>query len=549
MISGPWENMFPLRIWQRGVDYYADGRVLSIQYGDDRVTAEVVGNEIYTVSVTLNRERSGIIDYFCDCPYGENGTPCKHLAALLCALQDDQWNPIPEKENGHRMEDLVGRLPESQVRSILIRLAKANPRVRKAIQLTAAMETSQSGQKSWEDDLKELTDYMADRNGFINYENATEYCHLLVEYMNDRLSDLLLAGRTMEAFQLTWLTFQIGTEQHMDDSDGGLSTLAAVCMDAWSEILKQADLEEQREMLHWFTVYYNSLVLGKMYLDGYLYDAPWKDEMGPQLLLLLDQQIHECARDESNQYRLEDLVFYRAKWMERTGKSGEEREQFLAQYHYLPRIREMRISQAMQKGDWAAALALLEESKNRNKDKAGLVAKYSKQIIEICEKTGNRELLLVELRDYLFHFWQYDLVYVSKFKALLSPSQWAEELGRLLKSETMYFQVYPLLEQERMYEELMQRLEKSTDISGLEKYEGLLGKSYEQRCRDVYVSYLQSAMDQAGNRKAYWSVIQILKKVRNYPDGKAVAQTLADCWRAKFPRRTSMLDELEKAGF
>lgn len=51
------------------------------------------------------------------------------------------------------------------------------------------------------------------------------------------------------------------------------------------------------------------------------------------------------------------------------------------------------------------------------------------------------------------------------------------------------------------------------------------------------------------NRKAYWSVIQTLKKVRKYPDGKTAAQNLADCWRAKYPRRTSMLDELRKASF
>ena len=63
------------------------------------------------------------------------------------------------------------------------------------------------------------------------------------------------------------------------------------------------------------------------------------------------------------------------------------------------------------------------------------------------------------------------------------------------------------------------------------------------------VDYYRDAMGRANNRKAYWSVIQTLKKVRKYPDGKVVAKGLADCWRAKYPRRTSMLDELSKAGF
>ena len=178
-----------------------------------------------------------------------------------------------------------------------------------------------------------------------------------------------------------------------------------------------------------------------------------------------------------------------------------------------------------------------------------MVAKYSAQMIEIYERTNKRDLLLEELRDYLYAFRQDDLVYVLKLKALLTPEEWTAERDRLLNSTTMCSQVYSLLEQEQMYEALMQTIEKNADIHALERYKRLLKKSYGQRCLNVYVTHLQDAMGRAYNRKAYWSVIQTLKKVRKYPDGKVAAKGLADCWRAKYPRRTSMLDELNKAGF
>lgn len=549
MASNPWKNMFPPHIWLRGVDYYRDGRVLDLHYRNSEVTAQVEGSEIYMVSVTLNKDRNRITDYFCDCPYGEDGTPCKHLAAVLCAVQDVPKSPIPEEKNGHTVEAMVELLSESQMRNLLIRFAEGNPYIREMIQLAASNELPQSQKDQWEADLGELTDSMSDRHGFIDYEDASEYCDALEEYMNDQLPDLLFAGKTMDAFQLTWLTFQTGVEQDMDDSDGGLSVLASFCMDAWSQILKQADLEEQREILHWFTAHYASLDLGRMFLDEYLYDAPWKDEIGPELLSFLDRQIQECLKKENSQYRLEDLIVYRVKWMERLGKSEEEQEQYFAQYHYLPRIREIKISQAEQSGDWVTALALLEESREIDKDKPGLVAKYSTQMIEIYEKTNKRELLLKELRDYLYEFRQDDLVYVLKLKATLTPEKWAAERGRLLNNTTMRSQIYPLLEQEQMYEELMQTIEKNADIYALERYERFLKKLYGQRCLNVYVTHLQDAMGRAYNRKAYWSVIQTLKKVRKYPDGKEAAKGLADCWRAKYPRRTSMLDELNKSGF
>lgn len=472
MASNPWKNMFPPHIWQRGVDYYRDGRVLDLHYQNSEVTAQVEGSETYTVSVTFNKKRDSITDYFCDCPYGEDGTPCKHLAAVLCAVQDVPKSPIPEEKNGHTVEAMVELLSESQMRNLLIRFAEGNPYIREMIQLAASNELPQSQKDQWEADLGELTDSMSDRHGFIDYEDASEYCDALEEYMNDQLPDLLFAGKTMDAFQLTWLTFQTGVEQDMDDSDGGLSVLASFCMDAWSQILKQADLEEQREILHWFTAHYASLDLGRMFLDEYLYDAPWKDEIGPELLSFLDRQIQECLKKENSQYRLEDLIVYRVKWMERLGKSEEEQEQYFAQYHYLPRIREIKISKAEQSGDWVTALALLEESREIDKDKPGLVAKYSTQMIEIYEKTNKRELLLKELRDYLYEFRQDDLVYVLKLKATLTPEKWAAERGRLLNSTTMRSQIYPLLEQEQMYEELVRT---TGEAGGLHwPYKGLI---------------------------------------------------------------------------
>ena len=549
MANNPWKNMFPSHIWLRGVDYYRDGRVFDLQCHSNEVTAQVEGSETYTVSVTFNKAGDSITDYFCDCPYGEDGTPCKHLAAVLCAVQDESQSPIPEEKSGHTVEALVGLLSESQMRSLLIRFAEGDSHIREMIQLTATNELPQSQKDQWEADLEELTDSMSDRHGFIDYEDASEYCHALEEYMNDRLPDLLLAGKTMDAFQLSWLTFQTGVEQDMDDSDGGLSVLASFCMDVWSQILEQADLEEQREILHWFTAHYASLDLGRMFLDEYLYDAPWKDEIGSELLSFLDRQIQECKKNENSQYRLEDLIVHRVKWMERLGKSEEKQEQYFTLYYYLPGIREIKISQAKQSDDWATALALLEESRKIDKDKPGLVAKYSAQMIEIYEKTDNRESLLKELRDYLYTLRQDDLIYVLKLKAMLTPEEWTAERDRLLNSETMRSQIYSLLEQEQMYEELMQTIEKNTDIYALERYERLLKKSYGQRCLNAYVTHLQDAMGRAYNRKAYWSVIQTLKKVRKYPDGKETAKGLADCWRAKYPRRTSMLDELNKAGF
>lgn len=543
-----WKALFQPHIWQRGVEYYQHGHILEIQRYNNRVDAEVEGSEVYNVSVTLNAANS-IVDYSCDCPYGEDGTPCKHLAALLCALEE-KGIPQTETQDKKMTEDeLVALLSEQQMRELLIRLAKKDSYIKEILQLTATSRIPKNQKKQWEMDLEELTDSFSDRHDYIHYEDADDYCSSLVEYMDDRLPDMLDTENVMDAFELVWLVFQTGMEQDMDDSDGSLTMLAECCMSAWSDILNRADLDQQREIFRRFTESDSDNDLISMFLDDYLYDAPWRTEMGTEILPLLDRQIQTHLKSENNRYRLEQLILHRIHWMESMGEGREIREQYLKKYHFLPKVREIEISNAMQEKNWDAAWKLLVESKELDADKPGLVAGYSRKLIDICEKTGNRSALQQELNAYICSFWQENLSYVNKLKELMEPEKWIEKRNLLLDQRSMTGQVYALLEQEGLYEELMQRIEKRTDVIALDTYGKLLKKDYGRRCTDVYQTYLLREMERASNRKEYASVVRTLKKLKQYPNGNAQAQELADMWKEKYRRRTSMLDELKKAGF
>ena len=544
-----WRELFSPHIWQRGLEYYHEDRILDIQYRGSKITAEIEGTEIYTVFVTLDAKTNKIEDYFCECPYGEDGTPCKHLAALLCALEDGDQELMADDTEKSTIEQVVNLLPEQQMRELLIQFAQNDSYIRERIQIAATKKLPNTQKDQWKQDLDALTESAADRHGFIDYEEAYDYCFSLQEYLDDRIPDFLSAGLNKEAFELTCLVFQTGMAQDMDDSDGGLTILAGSCMDAWSSIMELSDLNFQREMYRWFITHYTDYDLSEMFLEDYVFDVPWNVEIVPEILRFLDQRIQMCVENCESEYRLNDLIVHRIQWMEKSGAGKPEIERYMVKYHHLSAVRNLQISQAIHDGDYGAALTLLEESKKLDAEKIGLVAKYSARKIEIYEKVRDISALRDELAYYIFTFRQDDLVYVEKTKALLSPVEWEDMRARLLNSASMYSQVYPLLERERMYEQLMERIEVHSDIYALERYESALKKGFAKRCMNVYVTHLHQAMRRASNRKAYWSVIQTLKKLRKYPDGKAVAQELADSWKQEYPRRSSMLDELRKAGF
>jgi len=423
MAQFEWKSIFPPHIWQRGEDYYRNGNVLRLQHHGSRVTAEIRGTEVYTVSVTFDASGERIRDYSCDCPYGEDGTPCKHLAALLCALEDVSLEERRKIEADMTVEETVGLLSEQQIRELLIQFAEKDSYIREKILLLATNRLPKNQKSQWKYDLQELTDAAANRYGYVEYEDAYGYCFDLQAYLEDRLSELLSSGLMQDAFELTCLVFQTGMEQDMDDSDGGLSVIAGSCMDAWTEIIKSVNPDMQRGMFGWFAAHYSASDLGQMFLDEYIFDAPWGNELIPDLLQFLDRQIQICPEDFTRTYRLNDLIVHKIRWMEQSGADKQTIDEYITRYHELSSVRDLQVSQAMGNKDYKTVLAILEESKELDKDKIGLVAKHSAGIIEIYEKTGNIPALKRELEYYVFSFRQDDLVYTQKLKNLLTSAE------------------------------------------------------------------------------------------------------------------------------
>ena len=82
-----WKELFESRILQRGSAYYKEGVVETLRREGGVVKAVVLGSKQYRVEIDL--EDGQIEGWSCDCPYASDGTPCKHLAAVFYALNDD----------------------------------------------------------------------------------------------------------------------------------------------------------------------------------------------------------------------------------------------------------------------------------------------------------------------------------------------------------------------------------------------------------------------------------------------------------------------------
>ena len=141
--NNEFENQFESNILYRGQEYYSENRILDIWYQDNNVYAYINGSDIYKVELEI--KNGEMKNYYCSCPYSEDGEYlCKHIAAVLYYLSD---NEVPELEKGE-LERKKANKNESKLDEIY-------------------------------DEMQYELNKISDRNGFINYFNGRYFVDLI----------------------------------------------------------------------------------------------------------------------------------------------------------------------------------------------------------------------------------------------------------------------------------------------------------------------------------------------------------------------------------
>lgn len=84
------QQIFPPIVYQRGLKYYKQNRIIDLVYDINYHvwTALVHGSEHYFVEINTSYLSQGSIDAYCDCPAYDTKGPCKHIAAVLIAIKN-----------------------------------------------------------------------------------------------------------------------------------------------------------------------------------------------------------------------------------------------------------------------------------------------------------------------------------------------------------------------------------------------------------------------------------------------------------------------------
>jgi len=125
-----WKGQFPPWILERGRTCHQMGRVHRLTHHGREISALVEGTKLYHVAVRFS---AGIPESAsCDCPYASGGQLCKHMAALLFALEAMDYVPANDPDN-LSWEDAIRELPPDTLRIVLRNLAETDESLRQLL--------------------------------------------------------------------------------------------------------------------------------------------------------------------------------------------------------------------------------------------------------------------------------------------------------------------------------------------------------------------------------------------------------------------------------
>jgi len=238
--------------FDRGANYYQEGRVGELEEEDGVVSANVIGQECYEVQLW---EEDNNIQYECDCPLGKNGEFCKHCVAVglawLNACKTNAHVPSPKSKSlsGKEIEQYLCQQDKTKLVQWLMEQVRKDKQFANYLKLQAACNTQQSDQDNklaltYRETIKKAIDIR--ERDYIDYRQVRTYQQGIWVVVNG-LQDLLDKSDEPQQAQTVVELIEFALQRvekatlSVDDSNGGMGELMHHLVELHHEACERAE--------------------------------------------------------------------------------------------------------------------------------------------------------------------------------------------------------------------------------------------------------------------------------------------------------------------
>lgn len=539
---------FNTRILSRGYEYYEDGLVKDVLLKGNIVTAEVLGTETYDVSVEID---NGIfIDGDCTCPYASDGSYCKHMAALLYYLDNenlDENNNYTTKEK--QIRDSLKNINKKELDAFLVELLTEDRNIYDKFRLRFNNSFPRLTLKEYKKKIYDAIKSSAGRDGFIDYHESWDYTKNMHKITSE-VNSLVDNGEYDLAFEVAKTILETIPETDIDDSNGSTGEVAESCIEIIERILE--------------SILHDENTLAKKILDYILNETKteYLSNYAIYLYLLLDLYV------ERNRY-LDEIEVGLLDALE----IGQNKEFFWNAEYYVNILVDIydkekdkeKIINLLKKysADSDICLKLVEEylKEDNVKDAITLLktrleetnnSTYASKLADIYQKENMTKEYKDILYQLLFEYDKYDIDVYKKIKHLYLKQEWLKErkniINKILNESKRYLYFTDLLNiyiEEKKYDDIY-NIVKDKDMSTIMRFEQYLLPKYNKELISIYVKCCKSFASKAFNRKMYSELARDMLHIKKMKNSENEYTKLLEEMREKYRNKPAMQDELSQ---
>jgi len=554
-----WQRLFPAKILDRGYDYYLDDLVDDLRLNKDTLTATVQGSEDYSVRILFKNDSISEMD--CTCPYAEDGSNCKHMAAVLFQWNDEKDDndddiltdndSSDDSETDNSVTSLVTAADSEVIKSFLIQVLENDEKLLLRFKSMVVPGVSAEDMQKYKAQINRAVKSYTGRHGFIEYSSADSFTHAMSEFLVEVVGVMTDNENYREAFELTCHVFLTVADVEMDDSDGGRGELASKCCDIWLDILQNVDINAKTLMFNWFTDQLSGSVVDYMeeYIEDIIMDEFTERDFYNAKLAFADKKVLDSrgSLDSwSNHFQHGRWARYRLALMESSHCDWSDLERYCSEQWVSSEVRKYYVEKCLEKQDYNRAIEVLEESVFLDSEYRGLVSEYSMKLKELYKRTGNTERYREQLWQLVLNHHVGDLEVYRELKALYPEEEWVEQRETVFKAPDWRYSIDDLYKEEGLNDRLLDYVLRSSGLNIAKKHLNTLKKLYPKQLLQKYRTEVEAMAKHVSDRNRYREMVSILRAMNSIEGGSDIVSEIARNWRFDYRNRRAMMDELSK---
>lgn len=388
------------------------------------------------------------------------------------------------------------------------------------------------------------------RSGFADWRDCGDLCMDVIEGLEEAKEGLCAENRYANLFDLCNWTYVKWSNTDKDDSNGETQDFCACVYDIWETVYTEGEQSlSHKQMLDILLEHLDGRVFDCM--EDEIYDFILKhfkseDELVKKkqfLLKVMDDLRRQIPEKEILQYSLHVKEEYYVRVLADQKRPIQEIREFLQSGDRYTN-KELLAQIETEYGNYDEAIRLYREQIDSRPDSYRSDGPR-KASMEIYMIQGDTAAYNVELYNMMTAHTGVEKYYME-YKALFTAEEWKVRWEELLDEFADKLPLINLwLSIEDRYDLIMDNAEPDNEYL-IDAYGEKLFDLYPDRCLKVLANAADSQARISKNRRDYKYIARTLKKIAAHPEGRVLAAELAAKYRAQYPRRTAMIDELKR---